>query len=70
MNQEQLQEKAESLKGEEVKVDLTNGDQLQGELSTVRGNTVTLEFAIELTDPEGNGMLIPLKQIYDISLAE
>ena len=30
MNQEQLQEKAESLKGEEVKVDLTNGDQLQG----------------------------------------
>lgn len=36
MNQEQLHEKAESLKGEEVKVDLTNGDQLQGELSTVR----------------------------------
>ena len=66
MSKEQLQEKAEALKGEEIKVDLTDGDQLQGLLNSIRINTKTLEVAVEVTDTEGKGILIPLKLIDDI----
>ncbi len=70
MNIEELEITAESLRGQQVVVDMKAGDKFPGILTSVRTNTVTLKKSIELTDENGKALLIPLRTILNIEKAE
>ena len=70
MSIEELAKIAELLKGQQVIVDMMAGDKFSGVLNSVRVHTGSLEKAIELSDENGKGTLVPLKIIQNIEKAE
>lgn len=66
MSIEELEIIAEALKGLQVIVEMKSGDKFPGILTSLRTNAKTLKKAIELTDENGKGALIPFELINDI----
>ncbi|MGI4727004.1 MAG: hypothetical protein ACRYGB_00375 [Janthinobacterium lividum] len=62
-------ETAESLRGQQIIVKLTDGEEWHGLLNCVKIDTKTYEVLLELLDTNSKGLMIPLKSISSIKPA-